>query len=335
MRVAAKLREVPSMVRMAVFSATAIVVLLAIPLLVGPYQTLLLSYGLIIAIAALGFNLLLGYSGLLSFGHSAYFGAGAYSAALMSKYVGTSSMEVFIAGGLIVTITISALFGLVCIRHKRIFFAILTLALSQVLWSLAYKFYWATNGSDGINISFPSLLGGLLTYSGSGAYQRFIYHYYYYILFFFVISTAVMWIVVHSPIGKALQSIRDNETRAVFIGLPVRLYRWIAFVISGSFTGLAGVLWLPLNRHVTPEILHWPFSGEIVFLTVLGGYKSFMGPIVGAISFNYLKTYAIALTEYWQMVLGIVLVVLVLALPSGIVGAFRLLSSRLKIGWRS
>ena len=144
-----------------------------------------------------------------------------------------------------------------------------------------------------------------------------------------------MWIVVHSPIGKALQSIRDNETRAIFIGLPIRLYRWIAFVISGSFTGLAGVLWLPLNRHVTPEILHWPFSGEIVFLTVLGGYKSFMGPIVGAISFNYLKTYAIALTEYWQMVLGIVLVVLVLALPSGIVGALRLLSSRLKIGWRS
>ena len=335
MKAATRLRDLPSSVHMAALFAAAVVVLLLFPLFVSPYQTLLLTYGLIMAIAALGFNLLLGYSGLLSFGHSAYFGAGAYSAALMSKYVGTNSMEAFIAGGLVVSLAISALFGLVCIRHKRIFFAILTLALSQVLWSLVFKFYWVTNGTDGLNIPFPSLLGGVFTYSGRGAYQSFITDYYYYAAFFLVVSVIAMWMIVQSPFGKALQSIRDNETRAVFIGLPVRLYRWIAFMISGSFTGLAGVLWLPLNRHVTPDIVHWPFSGEIVFLTVLGGYKSFMGPILGAITFNYLKTYAVALTEYWQMVLGVVLVVLVLALPTGIVGAFGLISSRLKNRWKS
>lgn len=334
MKTPAQLREVPATLRMTVFFVTAIGVLLAIPFLVSPYQTLLLTYGLVMAVAALGFNLLLGYSGLLSFGHSAYFGAGAYSAALMSKYIGTNSMEAFVAGGLFMALAISAVFGFICIRHKRIFFAILTLALSQVLWSLVFKFYWATNGSDGINIPFPSLLGGIVTYSGAGAYKAFIFHYYYYVLFFFGIGVVVMWTIVHSPFGKALQSIRDNETRAVFIGLPVRLYRWVAFMISGSFTGLAGVLWLPLNRHVTPDIVHWPFSGEIVFLTVLGGYKSFMGPILGAISFNYLKTYAVALTEYWQLVLGIVLVVLVLVLPTGIVGAIRLLTSGLRRGWK-
>lgn len=334
MKAAAQFWEVHAGLRRTVFLATAVAALLTIPLVVSPYQTLLLTYGLVMAIAAVGFNLLLGYSGLLSFGHSAYFGAGAYTAALMSKYTGTNSMEAFIAGGLIVTLAISALFGLICIRHKRIFFAILTLALSQVLWSLVFKFYWVTNGTDGINIPFPSLVGGLFNYSGSGAYKRFIYDYYYYILFFFVVSICMMWVIVHSPIGKALQSIRDNETRAAFIGLPVRLYRWIAFMISGSFCGLAGILWLPLNRHVTPDIVHWPFSGELVFLTVLGGYKSFTGPILGAITFNYLKTYAVALTEYWQLVLGIVLVVLVLVLPTGIVGAFQLLFTRVKKGWR-
>ena len=335
MKAALQLREIPATLRIVAFLATVVAALLVIPALVSPYQTLLLTYGLVMAIAAIGFNLLLGYSGLLSFGHSAYFGAGAYTAALMSKYVGANTMEAYIAGGLFVTLSISALFGLICIRHKRIFFAILTLALSQVLWSLVFKFYWATNGTDGINIPFPSLLGGIFTYSGSGVYQKFIYHYYYYVLFFFVVGVVAMWMIVQSPFGKALQSIRDNETRAVFIGLPVRLYRWVAFMISGTFTGIAGVLWLPLNRHVTPDIVHWPFSGEIVFLTVLGGYKSFVGPILGAMSFNYLKTYAVALTEYWQLVLGIVLVVLVLVLPTGIVGAIQLLSSRLMRGRKS
>ena len=137
-----------------------------------------------------------------------------------------------------------------------------------------------------------------------------------------------MWVIVHSPFGKALQAIRDNETRAEFVGVQVRRYRWIAFVISGIFTGLAGALWVPLNGLTTPDILYWPFSGEIVFLTVLGGFQTFTGPIVGAIIFNYLKIYAVGHTVYWQMVLGIVLVVLVLVLPTGIVGTLRRFAAR-------
>ena len=136
--------------------------------------------------------------------------------------------------------------------------------------------------------------------------------------------------IVHSPFGKALQAIRDNETRAAFIGLPVRRYRWIAFVISGCFTGLAGALWVPLNGLTTPDILYWPFSGEIVFMTVLGGFRTFTGPIVGAFAFNYLKVYAVAGSPYWQLVLGGVLVVLVLVLPTGIVGTIGRLTARLR-----
>jgi branched-chain amino acid transport system permease protein len=252
----------------------------------------------------------------------------------MVKYLGIVSMELFLVAGLAVTALISAVFGIVCVRHTRIFFAILTMALSQVLWTLAYKFYWITNGTDGLTVSFPSLLGGALTFTGSGAYSRFIHQYYYYVAVVFFVTVAIMWVITQSPFGKTLQSIRDNEIRAEFIGVRVRFYRWIAFLISGTFTGLAGVLWLPLNRHVTPDVLYWPFSGEIVFLTVLGGFQTFAGPIVGAIAFNYLKTYAVAWTDYWQLLLGIVLIILVLVLPRGIVGTLEQLAKSSKIRWR-
>jgi len=149
------------------------------------------------------------------------------------------------------------------------------------------------------------------------------------VLVLFLIAVAVMWVIVHSPFGKALQAIRDNETRAGFVGIRVSRYRWIAFIISGLFTGLAGALWVPLNGLTTPEVLYWPFSGEIVFMTVLGGFRTFFGPIVGAIAFNYLKVYAVASSQYWQLVLGCVLVAMVMLLPTGIVGTLGRLADKL------
>jgi branched-chain amino acid transport system permease protein len=315
-------------------AGTVVVVLLLVPQVVGPYQTQLLTYGLVFAIAALGFNLLLGYTGLLSFGHSAYFGTGAYTVAVMVRDLGVVSMELAIVGGILGSALVSALFGYVCVRHTRIFFAILALALSQVLWSLAFKFFWITGGTDGIRVPQLALLGGLIDFSGSGAYLRFIYAYYYYVVVLFFLSAVAMWVIVQSPFGKTLQSIRDNETRARFLGVRIRRYRWFAFVISGTFTGLAGALWVPLNGLTTPDILWWPFSGELVFMTVLGGFRNFAGPIVGAVIFNYLKTYAVASTEFWQGLLGFVLIVLVLALPGGIVGTLAKLSARVGIGRR-
>src|SRR6476660_508007 len=315
-------RTGPTLLVVLAVAVPVIVALAVLPRVVDLYQVELLTYGLTFAIAALGFNLLLGYTGLLSFGHSAYFGTGAYTVAFIVRDLHVQSMELCILGGLASTLIVSALFGYVCVRHTRIFFGILTLALSQVLWSLAFKFFWVTGGTDGIRVARDkiTLVGGLLDFKGAGAYQRFVYAYYYYVLLLFLIAVAVMWVIVHSPFGKALQAIRDNEVRAGFVGIRVRRYRWLAFVISGSFTGLAGVLWVPLNGLTTPDILYWPFSGEIVFMSVLGGFRTFSGPIVGAIVFNYLKVYAVASTAYWQFMLGAVLLVLVLALPTGIVG---------------
>jgi branched-chain amino acid transport system permease protein len=325
-------RSGPSIKLVLLFVVPALVVLGLLPRFIDPYQTVLLTYGLIMAIAALGFNLLLGYTGLLSFGHSAYFGAGAYTVAFIVRDLGVQSMELCILGGLLGTLVVSALFGFVCVRHTRIFFGILTLALSQVLWSLAFKFFWVTGGTDGIRVASAklTLLGGLIDFKGSGSFQRFVFAYYYYVLAIFVAATVIMWVVVHSPFGKALQAIRDNEVRAAFVGVRVQRFRWIAFVISGLFTGLAGILWVPLNGLTTPDILYWPFSGEIVFMTVLGGFRTFSGPIVGAVIFNYLKTYAVASTEYWQMLLGVVLVILVMVLPTGIVGMLARIGAKLR-----
>src|SRR5919108_308452 len=169
------------------------------PLAFEPYQTILLAYGLIMAIAALGFNLLLGYTGLLSFGHAAFFGVGAYAVAFMVKYLHVESMELFVLGAIAATFVVTVLFGYVCVRYTRIFFSILALALSQVLWSLAFKFYGVTGGSDGLRVPTPSLLGAptrtedkILFLAGP---------YYYYVLAIFAAGVLVMWIIVNSPFG--------------------------------------------------------------------------------------------------------------------------------------
>src|SRR5256712_6973589 len=321
----------PSAWRPAVVALAILLVLAMLPSLVDPYQTVLLTYGLIMAIAALGFNLLLGYTGLLSFGHSAYFGAGAYTVAFIVRDLGAQSMELCIVGGLLGTLLISALFGWVCVRYTRIFFSILPLALSQVLWSLAFKFFWVTGGTDGLRVPTPSLLVGLVT--GKGDKTDFMSHaYYYYVLVIFFACVVLMWVIVNSPFGKALQAIRDNETRAEFVGVQIWRYRFVAFLVSGVFTGLAGALWVPLNGLTTPDIMHWTFSGEIVFMTVLGGFRSFAGPIVGAIVFNYIKTYAVGYTVYCQLLLGAVPVALVVSLPTGIVAAAERLAARWEKG---
>jgi len=321
-----------SLPRLAAAMAPVLLLLILLPTFVETYQIQLVTYGLIAAIAALGFNLLLGYTGLLSFGHSAYFGLGAYTVAFVVQRLGPHSMEFYILIGIPVVAIASALFGYVCVRHTRIFFGILTLAISQVVYSLALKLYWVTGGSDGLRVPRPALLLGLLNFSGPRGFQQFITSYYYYVLAIFVVCVVLMWVVVHSPFGKALQAIRDNEVRARFLGLRIRRFRWISFLVSGTFTGLAGILWVPLNGLTTPDVLYWTFSGEIVFSALLGGFRNFTGPIVGGIVFTYLKTYAVATTEYWQLLLGVVLVTLVLVLPTGIVGGLSTLRLRLRKG---
>src|SRR5215510_9919708 len=220
-----------------------LLVLLALPRFIDVYQTQLFTYGLIYAIAALGFNLLLGYTGLLSFGHSAYFGIGAYAVALVAEHLGRYPMELYLLVGVPTAAIMSAVFGYICVRHTQIFFGILTLAISQVVYSLVLKFYWVTGGSDGLRVPRPALLLGLFSFSGPQGFQLFVRSYYYYVLGIFVICVILMWVIVHSPFGKALKGIRDNEVRARFLGLRLRRCRWGSLIVWRAFTALAGIVW--------------------------------------------------------------------------------------------
>jgi len=303
-------------------SLYVIIALLAIlyPVLsiLRPGWEVVLTYGVILAIAALGFNLLLGYTGLLSFGHAAFFGLGAYVSGLMYKYIGVRGLEIYIAGGVLASLVFSLVVGLVVVRYTRIFFSILTLAIAQVLWSLYLKFYWVTGGTDGIKIPRPDIVGMPTTYMSYDAFQAF---YHYYSLAWFAILAYIMWRITNSPLGYALRAVRDNEVRSSFVGLSIYRLRLYSFMISAIYAGIAGALYAPLNRLVTPDLAYWTFSGKIVFMTILGGFKYFIGPIVGSIIYSFLESFAIGLTIYWQLILGSLIIAIMLLMREGIIGA--------------
>jgi len=295
--------------------------LLLIPRLVSIYVLMLFESALTYAILALAFNLLLRYTGLLSFGHAAYFATGAYTVGMLYKYLPSLyCIEIAIPLALLTSFLISAIFGFICVRHTRIFFSILALALSMLLFALLLKLYHFTGGSDGIHIPIPKMFGE--PPEGIRRFEFLSGSYYYFLAVAFTVCTIIMLVIVNSPFGKALQAIRDKEDRAEMIGIRVRRYRWYAFILSGMFAGIAGALWSFVNGHVTPEVSDWFFSGEIVFMTLLGGFMVFEGPIIGAILFTFLKLYAMGITQYWMFVMGITLIVLVLLLPGGIAGGF-------------
>jgi len=305
-----------------------ILALLFLPRILSTFNLILFEYGLTFAIAVLGFNLLLGYTGLLSFGHGAFFAAGAYGVAMIAKYFpGLYAMEILIPGALLLSLIVSAIFGFLCVRHTKIFFAILALALSMLVYALVFKFYHITGGSDGLYVKVPHMFG--MTFEGTRRPQFLSGIYYYFLLGVFVGSFIIMKGIVSSPFGKALQAIRDNELRAELIGIRVRRYRLYAFIISGMFTGLGGALWSFINGHVTPDVSHWVFSGEIVYMTLLGGFAILEGPIIGAMIFTFLKLYAMGSTEYWMFIIGLTLIILVLLLPTGIAGGFKKLADRI------
>jgi branched-chain amino acid transport system permease protein len=309
--------------------AGILILMLFLPSLLPIYQLMLLESGLTFAILSLGFNLLLRYTGLLSFGHGALFATGAYTVGMMGRYLPELyRVEVLLPAALVASFIVSAVFGFICVRHTRIFFSILALALSMVLFALLFKLYNITGGSDGLRIGLPVMFGK--SFAGMRRFEFLSGAYYYLLLFLFAACTVVMLAIVNSPFGKALQAIRDNEVRAEMIGIRVRRYRWYAFILSGLFCGLAGALYSFVNGHVTPEVAEWVFSGEIVYMTLLGGFTVFEGPILGAILFTYLRLYAVSLTQYWMFIIGGTLVALVLLLPDGIMGGFVRLAAKVR-----
>jgi len=308
-----------------------LLVLLFVPYLLPTFDLMLFEYGLTFGIVGLGFNLLLGYTGLLSFGHGAYFAAGAYAVAMMGKYLPQAfAMELLIPAALLFSLLVSIIFGFLCVRHTKIFFSILALSLSMLLFALIFKLYHLTGGSDGLRVPIPTILG--MSFKGVRRPLFLTGTYYYFLLAMFTLSFLIMRGIVSSPFGKALQAIRDNEIRAELIGIRVRRYRLYAFCISGMYAGLGGALWSFVNGHVTADLSHWVFSGEIVYMTLLGGFGILEGPVIGAMIFTYLKLYAMGNTEYWMFVIGATLIILVLLLPNGVSGAAAALWTKMRKG---
>jgi len=299
----------------------AIVLFGMLPLFLPWADTVLVARSLLLAVAGLAFIILFTHTGMLSFGQSLFFGLGAYTAALLMKFWGIKSLELLLIASIAVNVLAGFGVGSISIRRGGIYFALLTLGFSQLLYSLYFKFYSITGGSDGIMVEMPIIAG--TDFASMGIDRRvFVAEIYYYIILgFFVISLFIISLLINSPFGKTLNAIRDDPIRAEFSGINVYKFRLFSFVISGIFTGLAGTFWafLPPFR-VLPEFAYWTYSFDIVIIALLGGYQMFIGPIVGSFVYTFLKFYLLINTPFWQFILGAMIIVIALVFRGGIVG---------------
>ena len=275
---------------------------------------------LIWAIFALGFNILLGYTGLPSFGHGAFFGIGAFVFGIMQMRV-INGMWIPILTGIFVAAFFGALVGLFVAKKRGIYFALLTLAFSQMFWFISWGWDTMTGGEDGLAgiDRLPIGIPGLLSIDMSN-----ILHFYYFVYFIFIVCTILIWIIVRSPFGRTLQAIRYNETRAKCIGYNTALYKWISFTISCAFAGLAGALYALLRNAAFSDVMHWTQSGNVLFMVLLGGgLTSFFGPILGAAVFIFLRDLFSTLTEHWYLIYGLLFMFVIVFIPEGILSFFK------------
>lgn len=268
---------------------------------------------------AMGFNILLGYTGLPSFGHGAYFGIGAYALGITFKHLVHGVWIPLILGTLIGTF-FAALVGLIIAKKRGIYFALLTIAFSQMFFFIAFRWDEVTGGETGLSgvdrlsIGIPNLFSIDLAKS---------INYYYFVLIIFAISMMVIWRIVHSPFGRVLQAIRENELRTQYLGYNTTLYKWASFTLSGFFSSLAGSLLVLLQNAAFPEILEWTKSGDVVMMVLLGGgMVNFYGSILGATIFIVFRDLLSHWWENWLLIYGFMFALVILFIPSGILGAF-------------
>jgi ABC-type branched-subunit amino acid transport system permease subunit len=283
------------------------------PLFVSSWATL---FALILAkgIVVLGIVLLL-QAGQVSFGHAMFFATGAYAAAFWGRYVGGGDILLFLVLGGVSSTIFGLIVGLFVVRYREIFFGMLNLAFSMVLWSLLEKMYRYTNGADGIRVPRPSLLGFTFTP------ETFQYVVLYLCLFIAVAAFYGVQRYLDSPLGHMLRAIKSNETRLEYLGTSARRVLLVGYVISAFLGGIGGTLVAVIQQIATPEFGYWTKSGEFVFIAVLGGGAHAFGAFAGAAMFECVRFYAAAhLADSWQLILGVVLIVIILYAPNGLIG---------------
>lgn len=289
---------------------------IAVPFVVSEFWTFIAIEVLVFALYASSFNLLLGYGGMLSFGHAAFFGVGGYATALLVKKGGLS-VGLALVGAPLAAAAVAAVIGYFCVRRSGIYFAMLTFACQMLLYTIALKASGLTGGDDGITGIRPT---GILSNSIA---------YYYFTLSLVGMALYLMWRLVNSPFGYALRALRTNPGRLRYVGVPVRAHQWMTFVIAGGFAGLAGGLFALSIGSIFPSWLNWTASATPVVMAVLGGLHSFVGPMLGAAVYVILEVVISGHTEYWPLAMGCIILILVLVLPEGLTG-WRSLQARLR-----
>ena len=311
----------------AILAIVALAVLAALPSFLTQYQVTLVLPALAYAIALLGFNLLFGYTGLLSFGHALFVSIGAYGTAVLTSKLGLKSFEAILLISAAVSVAVAIPIALLSVRYVKIFFGILTLAFGMLFHSFLFKFYNITGGDTGIRVLRPSLLGR--AYEDLDKTAFLVGPFYYYCVVLLAVLGFVMWRLVHSPFGLHLVATRENRRKSEYLGVRVRFFRLVAFAISAFYCAVGGAILAVNTGQADPELAYWTHSGELVFMTVLGGFANFFGPIVGAFSFIFLKSELTDLTQYWRFWLGAILVVLVVLFPRGLAGLFQQMWARM------
>ena len=297
---------------------SALAVIVAIPWAAPIYHVLLMLPFMAYGVVLLGLNLLFGYTGLVSFGHALFIGLGAYTAAFLTGVLKVRSLEAILLAAALVAGAVAMPVGALCVRYVKIYFGMLTLAFGMVFYTFLLKFYRLTGGDEGMPVARPLLLGRDL-----GAIPKTDYlagPYYFYSLAVLVVAAIVMWRIVHSPFGLCLKTLRDNPAKAETLGISVARYRFTAFVISAVYAGVGGALLATPTGNVDPTLAYWTHSGNLVFMTLLGGFASFFGPILGAFVFIYLQDYVMSVFPYWRLVFGAMLAALVIFAPAGLMG---------------
>jgi len=296
----------------------AFLAMLSIPWFGSRYDVFLGTQIAIDSLFAVSLNLLVGTTGLVSFGHVAYFGIGAYVCGILMKTYGAPFIVALLAAAMGAA-ACAAVFGYFCVRLTRIYFAMLTLAFSQIVWAICFKWDDVTGGDQGLpDVPYPDLhwMSAIPAIGELRIDDRF----YLVAVVVVALSLAVMRRIIGSPFGRMLTAIRENRERAAFIGVNVRAYELAAFVVAGTFAGIAGALFGIFNRGVFADYVYWPKSAEVMIMVILGGIQYFWGPVAGAATLVLLNQEITSYTEYWPLVLGVILVVLLYAFPGGIVG---------------
>ena len=289
--------------------AAVFVLLLFLPLAVSRFYVYITAVIFVTALLAMSLNVVVGHGGMYQFHHAAFYGVGAYTFALILTKTDLPIWVGFAAAPVCAS-AVGLVIGWFCVRLNKLYFGMLQISLGSLIWAIVFRWYDLTGGDDGIHgIPIPDFIG---TISRS----------YYFILLVLAACVVVMYVMYRSPFGKTLQAVRDNPERCEAVGIHVRRHQLLGIVIATFFAGIAGMLFVVVEGSVFPDLLFWVLSLEVFIMCLLGGWFTFAGPILGAAIVVALRTFVGVYTEYWTLILGVLLILLIFFLPEGVMGFF-------------